>query len=92
MEDKKKSVQKKVGEIRVILATLPLNQRTEAWLPIAGEKNKTVGDVRLRLHYSVDVLLPSAQYNPFLEVPLRFRRHILMGEFPNMAFSSFSRL
>eukprot|EP01122_Echinamoeba_exundans_P008607 TRINITY_DN2883_c0_g2_i1.p1 TRINITY_DN2883_c0_g2~~TRINITY_DN2883_c0_g2_i1.p1 ORF type:complete len:1169 (+),score=254.82 TRINITY_DN2883_c0_g2_i1:170-3676(+) len=68
MEDKKKGVQKKVGEIRVILATLPLNQKTEAWLPIAGEKNKTVGDVRLRLNYSVDVLLPSAEYNPFLEL------------------------
>jgi hypothetical protein len=70
MEDKKKGVQKKVGEIRVILATLPLNQKTEAWLPIAGEKNKTVGDVRLRLNYCVDVLLPSAEYNPFLEVRL----------------------
>lgn len=68
MEDKKKRVQKKVGEIRVILATLPANEKTEAWLPIAGDKNKTVGDVRLRVHYVVDVILPSIEYQPFLEL------------------------
>jgi hypothetical protein len=75
MQEKKKGVQKVIGELRILVATLQKNDRNEAWLPLSGEKAKTVGDIRLKIHYAVDIILPTLEYNPFLKVRIDVSHH-----------------
>jgi len=63
-EERKKGIQKKIGELRISVYSLPKNEKTESWFPLTGDKAKTVGDVRLKLCYTVCLHFLKLDYFP----------------------------
>lgn len=81
-EQRKKGTHKKIGEVKLLMKSLSKNERVEKWWPIIGNKGATVGDVRIRATYSVDVILPSQYYQPLLDLILETKLTVvkLLGE------------
>ena len=52
-EDKKKGVQRKLGEVVVLPFAQKQNEQVDLTLPIEGEKGRTIGELKLALRYKV---------------------------------------
>ena len=52
-EDKKKGVQRKVGEIKMLPAGQKQNELIDLVMPIEGEKGRTVGELKMSIRYKV---------------------------------------
>lgn len=66
LEERKRGVQKQLGEVTLSVAGLPPNQTVQNSYPIIGDKGATIGELRIRATYSVDIILPTADYNDLL--------------------------
>lgn len=66
LEERKRGVQKQLGEVTLSVAGLPTNQTVQNSYPIIGDKGATIGELRIRATYSVDIILPTADYNDLL--------------------------
>ena len=84
LEERKKGIQKKLGEIRLLVSQLPKNQKTEAWLPLTGEKAKTICDVRVKILLTVRL----QKLVPFWSLRLTYYRLMCCCPQPSMIHSS----
>lgn len=69
-EERKKGSHKKIGEVKISTELLNKNEVVEKWYPILTHKGETVGDIRIRATYSVEIILPSQYYTPLLDILL----------------------
>jgi hypothetical protein len=68
LEERKKGVQKQLGEVMLSVSGLEANATVQNSYPITGDKGITIGELRIRATYSVDIILPTADYNELLAV------------------------
>ena len=68
MEERKKGVQKQLGEVLLSVAGLEQNQTVQNSYPVIGDKGATIGELRIRATYAVDLILPSVDYNELLGI------------------------
>lgn len=69
-EERKKGSHKIIGEVKISTESLNKNEVVEKWYPILTHKGETVGDIRIRATYSVEIILPSQYYTPLLDLLL----------------------
>lgn len=66
LEERKRSVQKQLGEVLLSVAGLQQNQTVQNSYPVIGDKGEVLGELRIRATYTVDVILPTKDYNELL--------------------------
>lgn len=76
-EERKKGSQKKIGEVKMLLDSIAQNEKVEKWHPIIGSKGVTVGDIRIRFCYAVDILLPTTAYRPLIDLIQSNDMHVI---------------
>jgi hypothetical protein len=68
LEERKKGVQKQLGEVLLSVSGLEANSTVQNSYPITGDKGVTIGELRIRATYSVDIILPTVDYNELLGI------------------------